>query len=240
VEILRAFHRKLSTVLVRTDATTLELPSWMLDASVCASLVDEREPRVSVAALRALRELIDAQTHKEELPHDCAGFDREPACLGDRAQRAYGLLRRQPKGLTRREAADRLDCLYGTAVAALDELIQLELVVSSAPSRPFRYRVACACLLEVPGRGDDADSALEGLRSRARRALETLRDKATGLTRRELAGHADFSYDTAKRALDDLLQRGLVASAGDKPVRYRLIEAAFQSQVAPRCSSASR
>lgn len=44
-----------------TNGLKLEIPSWMLDATVCARLRAEPSSRVSLPALRDLRALLDAQ-----------------------------------------------------------------------------------------------------------------------------------------------------------------------------------
>jgi hypothetical protein len=44
-----------------TDGLKIEVPSWMLDASVCTQLRAELLSRVSLSALRDLRALLDAQ-----------------------------------------------------------------------------------------------------------------------------------------------------------------------------------
>ena len=43
------------------DGTPCVLPTWMLDPARCATMIDSDKPRIAVAAIRALRELLDEQ-----------------------------------------------------------------------------------------------------------------------------------------------------------------------------------
>jgi len=65
VEVLRrarSFGPSSLLVRVRQNAVQLTLPAWMLDEVFCARLrFDGQPPRVALAALIALRELLDAQ-----------------------------------------------------------------------------------------------------------------------------------------------------------------------------------
>jgi hypothetical protein len=48
-------------VITLGDDVQVAVPSWMLDPVVCQQLTDEEHPRLSVAALRDLRALLDNQ-----------------------------------------------------------------------------------------------------------------------------------------------------------------------------------
>src|SRR5258708_10978700 len=48
-------------LIVLPDGSRWALPSWMLDSVACSSLTDDLEPHIALPALRALRQLIDAQ-----------------------------------------------------------------------------------------------------------------------------------------------------------------------------------
>lgn len=47
------------------DGTPCVLPVWMLDPACCAAVIDCDRPRLSVASLQTLRELIDEQSLSE-------------------------------------------------------------------------------------------------------------------------------------------------------------------------------
>jgi hypothetical protein len=49
-------------MVVVADETRCLIPRWMLDESLCAGLHDESLPRISIDALVALRQLLDAQS----------------------------------------------------------------------------------------------------------------------------------------------------------------------------------
>ncbi|WP_197527116.1 hypothetical protein [Pirellulimonas nuda] len=65
-----------SVVIVAADGTRCLIPRWMLDAGHCATLQDEESPRIALAALCALRELIDAQPLPCDLSADTRGVSR--------------------------------------------------------------------------------------------------------------------------------------------------------------------
>jgi hypothetical protein len=48
-------------VKVRQSVVQLAVPSWMLDLALCQQLVDEPRPRLAVAALTELGDLLDSQ-----------------------------------------------------------------------------------------------------------------------------------------------------------------------------------
>jgi hypothetical protein len=61
--VLRKFHTGLTSGLVidHGDGTTSGFPEWMLDEQLCGEMVDLVSPRISVDALRQLRQLLDIQ-----------------------------------------------------------------------------------------------------------------------------------------------------------------------------------
>jgi len=63
VEIVRRLRRYTADCVVITlaDDVQVAVPTWMLDPLVCQQLTDEEHPRLSVAALRDLRALLDSQ-----------------------------------------------------------------------------------------------------------------------------------------------------------------------------------
>ena len=63
VEIIRRLRRYTADcVVIRlADDVQVAVPTWMLDPLVCQQLTDEEHPRLSVAALRDLRALLDSQ-----------------------------------------------------------------------------------------------------------------------------------------------------------------------------------
>jgi hypothetical protein len=63
VEIVRRLRRYTadSVVVKLADDVQVAVPTWMLDPLVCQQLTDEARPRLSVAALRDLRALLDSQ-----------------------------------------------------------------------------------------------------------------------------------------------------------------------------------
>jgi len=63
-EIIRRLRRSTSDCLVikLRDEVQVAVPSWMLDPVCCQQLTDEAQPRIAVAALRALRALVDSQS----------------------------------------------------------------------------------------------------------------------------------------------------------------------------------
>src|SRR5690606_20242813 len=97
---------------------------------------------------------------------------------------------------------------------------QRELSGSAVVAEPRDY-AAIHALLE-PGLTRD----LDGLSPRAVRLYRALAaTKAGALTRREAAALLDGSYNTAKRALGELLDQELVALADrGPPARYRLLD----------------
>jgi hypothetical protein len=60
-------------MIVVSDGTHCLIPHWMLDAAACSTVSDEVSPRISVDALRALRDLLDAQTLSFQLTPDSRG-----------------------------------------------------------------------------------------------------------------------------------------------------------------------
>ena len=74
VEIVRFLRRTSPAVLVvkLPDGLQLAVPEWMLSPLVCEQLKEEAEPRITIAALQELHELIDIQPiflslHKDQL-----------------------------------------------------------------------------------------------------------------------------------------------------------------------------
>jgi hypothetical protein len=66
VEVVRTIRHGIDpSVIVRVgDGIQIAVPCWMLDAHVCAALMEEASPRVSIAALLALADLIDV--HRDQ------------------------------------------------------------------------------------------------------------------------------------------------------------------------------
>jgi hypothetical protein len=64
VQVVRWLRRISSEIVVvkLPEGLQIALPSWMLDLVVCDQLSDEPQPRISVSALRRLRDLIDSQS----------------------------------------------------------------------------------------------------------------------------------------------------------------------------------
>jgi DNA-binding transcriptional regulator YhcF (GntR family) len=150
------------------------------------------------------------------------------------------LLRGAPKGLTRREVASHCGCSYATATTALTDLVERQLAVASCGSRPVRYRVLCSCQLELELEEVDADTVdeeLAALSPRGRCALELLSAEGRALTRREVATRARWAYNTAKRALAELVKQGLlvVVDTGP-PARYEVPRRGRRAQTSPTSS----
>ena len=63
VEIVRRLRRYTAdcVVIKLADDVQVAVPTWMLDPLACQQLTDEMRPRISVAALRDLRALLDSQ-----------------------------------------------------------------------------------------------------------------------------------------------------------------------------------
>ncbi len=63
MEIIRRFRRYVgdSVIVQMRNAVQLVVPVWMLDPVVCGQLRYGSEPRLSLAALLELRELLDSQ-----------------------------------------------------------------------------------------------------------------------------------------------------------------------------------
>jgi hypothetical protein len=60
--IRRCCTESLDGVMVTLpDGTPCVLPAWMLDPVCCAAMTDSEIPRIAVAAIRALRDLLDEQ-----------------------------------------------------------------------------------------------------------------------------------------------------------------------------------
>jgi hypothetical protein len=62
VAVVRYLRRTADAKIViirRVDGMQFAVPEWMLNATVCADLTDETEPRIALGALRELRHLID-------------------------------------------------------------------------------------------------------------------------------------------------------------------------------------
>jgi hypothetical protein len=57
-------------MIVVPDGTHCLIPHWMLAAAACSAVPDEVRPRISLDALRALRDLLDAQTLPFQLTPD--------------------------------------------------------------------------------------------------------------------------------------------------------------------------
>ena len=72
VEVIRRY-RAGTVMIVVSDGTHCLIPHWMLDAAACSAVSDEVRPRISVDALRALRDLLDAQTLSFQLTPDSRG-----------------------------------------------------------------------------------------------------------------------------------------------------------------------
>jgi len=87
VEIVRRLRRYTAdcVVIKLADDVQVAVPSWMLDPLACQQLTDEVRPRISVAALRDLRALLDGQpllvttvvTTRDGFPH-AGGDDGRP------------------------------------------------------------------------------------------------------------------------------------------------------------------
>jgi hypothetical protein len=60
-------------MIVVSDGTHCLIPHWMLDAAACSAVSDEVSPRISLNALRALRDLLDAQALSFQLTPDSRG-----------------------------------------------------------------------------------------------------------------------------------------------------------------------
>ena len=80
-------------VVVLPDGTRCGLPGWMLDAQHCTGLMDAHSPRIALAALLAIRRLIDAQ----DLPTDSPAGSAE-ACSSEGA--GHGKDRKRPVNRT--------------------------------------------------------------------------------------------------------------------------------------------
>lgn len=63
VQVIRYLRRMTSPILVvkLPDGRQLAIPEWMLNPLVCEQLKQEVEPRIAIAALQQLRQLIDIQ-----------------------------------------------------------------------------------------------------------------------------------------------------------------------------------
>lgn len=64
VEVVRYLRRTNPAILVvkLPDGRQLAVPEWMLSPLMCEQLKEEAEPRIALAALQELRQLIDIQT----------------------------------------------------------------------------------------------------------------------------------------------------------------------------------
>lgn len=64
VEVVRTIrlHEDPSVIIRLEDGLQISIPCWMLDPVCCVAIRDEARPRISVEALFALRNLIDAQS----------------------------------------------------------------------------------------------------------------------------------------------------------------------------------